>query len=198
MIDYSENKAIIEGLLRSTERPGVENLLIYLEVSGFYEAPGSTKYHLSEPGGLAQHSINVLNAMTALIRGLRDVELTPRLSTNEIPLQRYASIVLCALLHDLGKAGQFAKPQYIEKEIPFGDPPQYEYNRSLLYIPHEVRSVVIASQYIQLTEEEQFAILYHNGLYGDFKKAIPGKETPLYMLLHFADMWAARVIEKEV
>lgn len=192
MIDYLENKAIIEGLLRSTERPGIENLLIYLEVSGFYEAPASTKYHLSEPGGLAQHSINVFNAMAAFANGLITNELEAPKSE-----KAYNSIVLCALLHDLGKAGQFAKPQYIEKEIPFGDPPQYEYNRSLLYIPHEVRSVVIASQYIQLTEEEQFAILYHNGLYGDFKKAIPGKETPLYMLLHFADMWAARVLEKE-
>lgn len=193
MIDYSENKAIIEGLLRSTKRPGIENLLIYLEVSGFYEAPGSTKYHLSEPGGLAQHSINVFNAMVAFANGLIANKLEAPKSE-----KAYDAIVLCALLHDLGKAGQFAKPQYIEKEIPFGDPPQYEYNRSLLYIPHEVRSVVIASQYIQLTEEEQFAILYHNGLYGDFKKAIPGKETPLYLLLHFADMWAARVIEKEV
>ena len=193
MIDYLENKAIIEGLLRSTERPGIENLLIYLEVSGFYEAPASTKYHLSERGGLAQHSINVFNAMAAFANGLINNELEAPKSE-----KAYNAIVLCALLHDLGKAGQFAKPQYIEKEIPFGDPPQYEFNRSLLYVPHEVRSVVIASQYIQLTEEEQFAILYHNGLYGDFKKAIPGKETPLYMLLHFADMWAARVLEKEV
>jgi hypothetical protein len=31
-----------------------------------------------------------------------------------------------------------------------------------------------------------------------FKYEIPGKETILYMLIHFADMWASRVIESEV
>ena len=47
-------------------------------------------------------------------------------------------------------------------------------------------------------EEESWAILMHNGLYGAFKYQIPGKETPLYLLLHTADMWASRVLEKEV
>jgi hypothetical protein len=54
---------------------------------------------------------------------------------------------------------------------------------------------MIAERYISLTEEEEQAILYHNGLYGVFKYEISGKETPLYMLLHFSDMWASRVIE---
>ena len=63
------------------------------------------------------------------------------------------------------------------------------------YVDHEVRSVAIASRFIELTEEEQLAILWHNGLYGPFKYEIQGNETPLYMLLHFADLWAARVTE---
>ena len=46
-----------------------------------------------------------------------------------------------------------------------------------------------------LTEEEETAILWHNGLYGQFKYDIPGKETKLYMVLHWADMWASRVTE---
>ena len=55
----------------------------------------------------------------------------------------------------------------------------------------------IASQFIHLTENEEWAILMHNGLYGDFRYAIQGKETPLYLLLHHADMWASRVVEME-
>ena len=46
-----------------------------------------------------------------------------------------------------------------------------------------------------VTEEEEHAILYHNGLYGSLKYSIQGKETPLYMIIHFADMWASRVLE---
>ena len=57
--------------------------------------------------------------------------------------------------------------------------------------------MTIARMYIPLTAEEEQAILWHNGLYGIFKYEISGKETPLYLLLHMADMWASRVIEKE-
>ena len=66
-----------------------------------------------------------------------------------------------------------------------------------MYIDHEVRSIQIAGRYIKLTEDENWAILMHNGMYGNFKYQIQGKETPLYLLLHMADMWASRVVEKE-
>ena len=66
-----------------------------------------------------------------------------------------------------------------------------------MYVDHEVRALAIIAKYIDMTEEEQQAILWHNGLYGPFKYEIQGKETPLYLILHFADMWASRVIENE-
>ena len=92
------------------------------------------------------------------------------------------------------KAGQFGKPNYINNPEPQGSP--YKTNKDLLFVPHEVRSIAIASRFIDLTEEEQFAILYHNGLYGELK-GVKGNETALYMILHFADMWASRMMEKE-
>ena len=110
-----------------------------------------------------------------------------------------SSVIISAILHDLGKMGQFEKPMYVENHLKSGElgSQPYKSNPDLLKIPHEVRSIAIASMFIDLTEEEQFAILYHNGLYGDFKYEIQGNETPLYLILHFADMWAARVIEKK-
>ena len=121
----------------------------------------------------------------------------------------FDSIIICGLLHDIGKCGQFGKPYYVEnylsKRDKEGNPVRseakpYITNAELFNVPHEVRAISIISRYIDLTEEEQFAILYHNGMYGDLKYQLSGKETPLYMLLHFADMWASRVIEtnKEV
>jgi hypothetical protein len=56
---------------------------------------------------------------------------------------------------------------------------------------------MIAERYIRLSEEEERAILWHNGLYGQFRNDITGKETELYMIIHFADMWASRITEKE-
>ena len=49
---------------------------------------------------------------------------------------------------------------------------------------------------MDLTEDETWAILHHNGMYGDLKYTLQGKETPLYLIIHFADMWASRVIER--
>lgn len=180
----------IENLLLETQRPGIEGLLHYMDKAGFYDSPCSSRYHLAEPGGLAEHSLNVCKTALTLAATLY---AKPGLyaPTNEL----YQSITICALLHDLGKAGQYGKPGYILEEMPFGEKDEYRTNKELLYVPHEIRSVAIAQHYIALTEEEQFAILYHNGLYGELQ-SIKGKETPLYMFLHFADMWASRVIEK--
>ena len=184
---------IIE-LLKSTNRKGMENLIEYMEVYGFFEAPCSGQYHLARVGGLAEHSLNVYEAAKKMF------------FAQDIPED---SLIICALLHDLGKMGQFGKANYIPnmlkgratKANPNPEPVQseakpYITNPDLLYVDHEVRSVVIASMFIELTEEEQQAILWHNGLYGAFKYEIPGKETPLFLLVHWADMYAARVMEK--
>jgi 23S rRNA maturation-related 3'-5' exoribonuclease YhaM len=82
-----------------------------------------------------------------------------------------------------------------EQKYKQSDSKPFAQNPELLSVPHEVRSIQIASQFIELTEEENFAILYHNGMYGPFKYELQGKETPLYLLLHFADMWCSRVLE---
>lgn len=184
--------------LRSTERDGIEDLIEYMDKSGFFDSPCSTKHHLCVPGGLARHSLNVCNCALDLRSSL------PEDKTD------YKSVIICALLHDLGKAGQYGKPGYIPKMLkgratkanPNPEPVQstaepYTSNPELLYIDHEVRSVAIISRFIELTEEEQQAILWHNGLYGPFKYEIPGKESQLYMILHWADMWASRVMEKD-
>lgn len=38
-------------------RPGADKLLAWLETTDFFEAPASTRFHLSRPGGLVEHSI---------------------------------------------------------------------------------------------------------------------------------------------
>lgn len=187
----------IEGLLRSTEREGIENLLTWMRNNGFYESPCSTQYHLAKNGGLAEHSMNVFSIAETL-----RATLYPELSSD--------SVIICSLLHDLGKTGQFGKLGYIPnmlkgrstKANPSPEPYQskdrpYKSNPELLYVDHEIRSIQIAGKYIELTEDENWAILMHNGMYGNFKYQIQGKETPLYLILHMADMWASRVTEAD-
>ena len=184
-------KETIIKYLKQTKREGIEDLILSLDDMGFFEAPASTRFHGASAGSLAIHSLYVLEIADKMAAKL----LSPARYK-----ELYPSIVLCALLHDLGKAGQFGKPLYVENVLKSGKASEaqpYKTNPELLTLPHEVVSVIEATKYIDLTEEEQNAIAWHNGLYGLFKYDIPGKETELYMILHWADMWASRVIEKE-
>lgn len=184
----------IEELLLSTGREGMGNLIKHMEEQGFFVAPCSSQYHLCKEGGLAEHSLNVFETL---------IKLSGTLYTSETIAQIEDSLIIVSLLHDLGKMGQFNKPNYVPnmiqdrktKEMVQSEKKPFETNKNLLPVPHEIRSIQIATKFIELTENEQFAILHHNGMYGDLKYQLNGKETPLQMLLHFADMWASRVIE---
>ncbi len=61
-----EKKERYIELLRSTGRQGIEEVINYLEKSGFFTAPASTKHHLSFEGGLMEHSMNVYDMAMAL------------------------------------------------------------------------------------------------------------------------------------
>ena len=197
-----EVKEEILEILKSTKRPGMDKLCEKLDEIGFFTAPCSGSYHLAKEGGLAEHSLNVYKIMRA------DAALKMPYSYRN---KNHDSIIICSLLHDVGKCGDYGKPNYVPNMIKDGrptkaDPVQkykqseskpYETNKDLSPIDHEIRSVKIVSKYIDLTEDEELAILWHNGLYGNFKYQIQSHETPLYLLLHSADMWASRVTEVE-
>lgn len=186
-------------VLRTVDREGMEELIQYIEKNGFFNAPCSGSNHLAKEGGLLEHSLNVYSVASDVYE-FECVKKVP-----------YESLILVTLLHDVGKIGDYGKPNYVENMIKDGRPtkanPEQKYKRSeakpyvtnpeLLYVPHEIRSISIITRFIYLTEEEYFAILYHNGMYGDLKYALTGKETPLYLLLHFSDMWCSRVLEVE-
>ena len=182
---------IVKALL-DTKREGMYDLLSYMEQNGFYTSPCSGGYHLAVEGGLAEHSLNVYYIAQSLSDAL--------IGEDKITDDMRDAITICALLHDLGKIGQFDKPNYVPNILKGGKASEakpYKTNPELLPVDHEIRSVAIATMFIDLTEEEQFAILYHNGMYGNLKYALQGHETPLYLIIHMADMWASRVIEEK-
>jgi len=178
-------QTVIEELLRETKREGIEDLIIALDKGGFYKAPSSTKFHLCKKGGLAIHSYNVYKLAKGVKSGLE----------SDVPDE---SITIAALLHDVGKMGGHGKALYIPNILKAGNQSEkepYKTNGELAYIDHAIRSAIIVSEYIQLTEEEEFAIIYHNGLYNKVGYDLTGKERPLQMIIHWADMWASRVKE---
>jgi len=70
-------------------------------------SPASTRYDLvcAYPGGLIEHSLRVLSTM-AKMRSIYDPE-------NKVPVN---SIILVALFHDIGKAGNGKKSYYLDND----------------------------------------------------------------------------------
>ena len=190
----------VRKTLKATKRPGITDLLDHMEETGFFTAACSGGNHLCCEGGLVVHTANVMKLAEKMGKTMLDPEQFKEMK---------ASIRIVAGLHDLGKCGQFGKQYYVENMVKDGRPTKsspeqkykrsdskpYEINKDLLHVDHCIRSVIEATLYIELTEEEQFAILYHDGLYGVMSWEIKGKERPLQTLLHYADFWSCQFNE---
>ena len=191
---------MIETALRKTEREGVDDLIAYMDEIGFFKAPASGGNHSNGEGGLAEHSLNVLTMIEKF-----GVAALGGDGYNAIQ----NSAVIAALLHDLGKCGDYGKQMYVPNMIKDGRPtkaePEQKYKQSeakpwkrnpdLLPLDHATRSIKLATLFIDQTEDEEFAIRYHDGLYETAKYGVKGHETQLYMLLHWADLWSSRILE---
>lgn len=190
-------KKEITAALKKTKREGVDDLLKVMEDIGYFTAPASSSpgKHSCEEGGLAQHSLNVLHAaekISAALIGAKNI--TPAFRN---------SLAICCLLHDLGKCGDHGEKFYVPYILKSGEQSKakpWERNKALPNIPHAFRSAIIVQRWIDLTPEEEYAIMYHDGLYDretGGMAVIPGHETKLYMILHWADLWSARITEGE-
>lgn len=186
-LDYHE---IVGSILIGTQREGMEDLIAFMDEIGFFRASCSGGNHLCKEGGLVEHSLNVMRTAINLARSLKE----------DITTEFEDSIKIVSLLHDLGKCGQFGKEEYVPNVLKSGNQSTakpFKRNPELLNVPHSIRSVVLATLYIDLTEEEQHAILYHDGLYTPLGRELQGNETELYLILHTADMWCSRFLERK-
>lgn len=195
-------REIIETALKKTGRTGMEDLIGYMDEIGFFTAPASGGNHSHVEGGLAEHSLNVMTMIEKF-----GVAALGGEGYNAIQ----DSAVIVALLHDLGKCGDYGKRMYVPNMIKDGRPtkaePEQKYKQSeakpwkrnpaLLPLDHATRSIKLATLFIDLTEEEEYAIRYHDGLYEPANYGVKGHETQLYMLLHWADLWSSKVLEGE-
>lgn len=184
-----DNKKYVVDHLLSTKREGMEDLIAYMEEIGFFEAPCSGGNHLACQFGLVHHSRNVMMAAEnigyALLGKVKYAEIRD-------------SVIIAAALHDLGKCGDYGKQMYVPNILKSGkvsEAKPFKRNPALLPLDHATRSIKLATLFIDLTEDEEFAIRYHDGLYESANYAVKGNETPLYLILHYADLWSSRVTE---
>jgi hypothetical protein len=164
-------------------RKGVPELFDYVEKLGYKTAPASRNYHGSFNGGLLCHSVMV----TEILLRLRKVLL------KDMKQVSGESCILVGLFHDIGKLGTEGRPYYVPKWNQ-----GYtinENNNRPVYLDHAIRSVVTVSHFVKLKTWEAQAIAGHDGQYISANKDMSGKETPLTLMLHFADCWSAFHVE---
>lgn len=180
---------VFKETLLKVDRDGIADLLIYVENIGFFDAPASGSNHLCKKGGLLEHSINVWKSAE---------KIGVALWGGEQYNQMQDSIVIASLLHDLGKCGDYNKAMYIDNVLKSGESSKskpFKRNPDLVATPHAIRSIKLATLFIDLTEDEEWAILCHDGLYDFMRYELQNKETPLQLIIHWADMWASKIIE---
>ena len=178
---------------RVVKRKGEFDALInFIEnKTDYLNSPASTRFHLCRKQGLLEHSVNVAETMLKFRNAV-----APEIDEE--------SCIITALIHDLGKAGMPGKPQYLEneptpKQKQYGFPASipYRMNEELVYMSVPLRSLYLAIPYISLSESEVQAVMYHDGQYVDDNKSVATKETPLLLLLQYADTWSTFVTEKD-
>ena len=128
----------IIGLLQSTGRDGVDDVIEYLDNSGFYYRASSSHGHHNFPGGLAEHCLG-----TYLI-----AKDDPK--AKDLPKDQ---VIIGALLHDICKADRFwFKGRSINKHHP----------KCEMDGRHSVRSIAILKDCgLKLNNDERLAIRWH-------------------------------------
>lgn len=181
-----DTQSEIIALLHSTKREGIDDFIEEMYANGFFSAPCSGGNHLCKTGGLAEHSLNVYHTAQKLAEALG--------------YEKNDSVIIASLLHDYGKTGDYGKELYVENVLKSGKvsaAKPYKRNPGILEKNHAVKSVVMINRWFDLTEDEEYAILHHDGFYERSNYEAWQSPTPLLMILHWADLWSARVIEKE-
>ena len=188
MIDTEFNrKVFIEIAEKNIEREGLQDLLWYLQTSDFFDAPCSTKYHLSEKGGLCQHSLNVFHALCSFSRQY------------EWENRNKETLTIVSLFHDLCKIDTYKEALKWSKNEnnEWVQLPYYTFNEDFPY-GHSEKSVFLITQYIHLSPYEAQAINGHMG-FSDIRGAnLIGNiftKNKLAVLLHFADITATYFME---
>lgn len=182
----NDNRKEIIDLLRFTQRPGIENVIAWLDTDpSFYVASGARIHHDNVIGGLAAHSLRVYNLAKA------DWESRDEAFKTKYPLE---SIIISALLHDVCKKDVY----FIDAD---GNPTWNEENHRK---GHGLRSVHLLEELgLALTPDERMAIWWHMGEGNEMSQPDYPEEyaiamqDPFCQLIHNADHMAAKVSDKE-
>ena len=169
-----------------------------MEKSDFFTAPASTRFHLSEPGGLVKHSVHVYERLRELFSSELERNTDGPVILSDEDEEK---IAVCGLLHDVCKVNFYGVEMRNRKneQGQWEKYPFYVINDQLPY-GHGEKSVYIISGFMKLTREEAMAIRWHMGFSGPEDARTVGQafqKYPLAFALATADMEASYFLENE-
>jgi hypothetical protein len=174
-----------------------------IEIHKYFEermslAPASGRdfFHSAFPGGYVTHVLNVIKFAIELY----DVWL----KNGSMIDYNKEELVLCALVHDLGKVGNLDEDLYLPNEDEWRRNKlreTYNNNNKIQFMFVQDRTLYLLQHFgLKLSEKEWIAIKIHDGLYhkgneGYFMAYDFGKElqSNLALILHQADFMAQRI-----
>lgn len=161
------------------KREGSAELLRWLKSTDFFSAPGSTRFHDSYAGGLAEHSVRVFYELTRLLNAYRKDSISAE------------TAAIVTLLHDVCKANCY-KVEMRNKKDETGrwiQVPVYTFKEDFSFGGHGSKSVYLIQKFMKLTDEEAVAINCHMGVEnGNYAVNDAYRAYPLAFLVHTADM----------
>lgn len=200
-LNIQKNKEEFVSLLKSAERPGMDDVIKDLEELGFFEAPASAGHHLNVAGGLVEHSLNTCKAALAVYEGMRNIE--PYLE-REVKRE---SIIIASLLHDVCKSDIY-KRSVKRRKTSFGtweDAEGYKLTYKNFPMGHGEKSLVmLLCSGLELYDDEMLAIRWHMGAWGinmnsyEEQRNYDAARTlyPLVSIIQTADGLAASIMER--
>ena len=200
-LNIQKNKEEFISLLKSTERPGMDDVIKDLEELGFFEAPASAGHHLNVSGGLVEHSLNTCKAALVVYEGLQKIE--PYLE-REVKRE---SIIIASLLHDVCKSDIY-KRSVKRRKTSFGtweDAEGYKLTYKNFPMGHGEKSLVmLLCSGLELYDDEMLAIRWHMGAWGinmnsyEEQRNYDAARTlyPLVSIIQTADGLAASIMER--
>ena len=168
----NENKKEFLLLCEDIKRPGISELLKWLETSDFFTAPASAK-------------------TLRLLCGNSDMQ--------NVPLE---TIYIIALFHDLCKVNFYKKSKRnVKTDAGWVEKDYWEVEEKFPCGEHADKSIILLQQYIKLLPEEIMAIRAHMGGFdtsvkgGSFMIGKIFEKSNLAVLLHCADLMATYICE---
>lgn len=198
IIDIEKEKERYLRLIeQNIHREGIDKLVAWLKGSDFFTAPASTRFHLSQEGGLLKHSLNVYDRL------LREYCMEYSCVIPTISQDMLESLTIMALFHDLCKVNYY-KIEYknVKENDTWVKKPCYVIDEKIK-LGHSEKSIILLQSFIKLKMVEILAINSHMGfsdrrvLGGDYSITDEWEGKPQIMLLHIADLKATKIDEAE-